>query len=34
MNTSVVDTVVVELPEDVPPADVLNAWAERSPDGD
>jgi hypothetical protein len=34
MNTSVADTVVVELSEDIPPADVLMAWAERSTDGD
>jgi hypothetical protein len=34
MNTSVADTVVVELSEDIQPADVLMAWAERSTDRD
>lgn len=34
MNTSVADTVVVELSEDIQPADQLHAWAERSTDGD
>jgi len=34
MNTSVADTVVVELSDDPQPADVLMAWAERSTDGD
>lgn len=34
MNTSVADTAVVELPEEIQPADIMNAWAERSTDGD
>lgn len=34
MNTSAVDTVVIELSEEYQAAEVLNAWAERQPDGD
>jgi len=33
MNTSAVDTVVIELSEEKP-AEVLHAWAERPSDGD
>jgi hypothetical protein len=34
MNTSAVDIVVIELSEQPQPADIMHAWAERSPDGD
>lgn len=34
MNTSAVDTVVIELSEEYQAAEILNAWAERHPDGD
>lgn len=34
MNTSAVDTVVIELSEEYLPAEILHAWAERRPDGD
>lgn len=29
MNTSAIDTVVIELAEEYQPAEVLNAWSER-----
>jgi hypothetical protein len=34
MNTSAVDTIVIELSDEYLPAEVLNAWAERHPDSD
>jgi hypothetical protein len=34
MNTSAVDTVVIELSEEYQAAEVLSAWAERPADGD
>jgi hypothetical protein len=34
MNTTVVDTVVIELSDEYQPAEILIGWAERSPDVD
>jgi hypothetical protein len=34
MNTSAVDTVIIELSDDMTPAEVLHAWAERSSECD
>ncbi len=34
MNTTVVENVITELPDDYPPAEVLTAWAERPSDVD
>ena len=34
MNTSAIDTVVIELSEESQLAEILHAWAERQSDGD